>query len=129
MLKPLLQKFQNRRIILASGSKQRATLLASTVSQSPHRCRNSPTKLRLFQHLNFEVYPSKFEENLDAKKYSIEEYVQNTALGKVNDVFEQLKNDKMPPDIIIGADTMVALNNKMYGKPKTRNDAYETIKT
>lgn len=39
MLKPLLQKLQNKRIILASGSKNRATLLSSTVSDqqmSPH---------------------------------------------------------------------------------------------
>lgn len=74
------------------------------------------------------MYPSSFEENLDPDKYTFEEFVQKTALGKVNDVYERLKYDAVPPDIIIGADTMVAHNNSIYGKPKNTQDAFEIIK-
>ena len=35
---------------------------------------------------------------------------------------------KYPHDIVIGADTMVCLNNKMLGKPKDRQDAFEMLK-
>lgn len=78
--------------------------------------------------MSFEIYPSNFEENLDPSKYSLEDYVLKTALGKVDDVYEKLKDAQIPPDIIIGADTMVAHNNKIYGKPKNKNEAFETIK-
>ena len=36
---------------------------------------------------------------------------------------------KYPHDIVIGADTMVCLNNKMLGKPKDRQDAFEMLKS
>ena len=39
---------------------------------------------------------------------------------------EPLKNDK---DIVIGADTVVALDGKILGKPKDRDDAFSTLKT
>lgn len=55
--------------------------------------------------------------------------MQKTALGKVNDVYERSRNDAVPPDVIIGADTVVAHEGRIYGKPKTRKDAFETIKT
>lgn len=32
------------------------------------------------------------------------------------------------PDIVIGADTMVTLNGELYGKPKNKQDAVETLK-
>lgn len=55
--------------------------------------------------------------------------MQKTALGKVNDVYERSRNDEVPPDVIIGADTVVAHEGRIYGKPKTKKDAFETIKT
>ena len=36
---------------------------------------------------------------------------------------------KYPHGIVIGADTMVCLNNKMLGKPKDRQDAFEMLKS
>ncbi|KAJ8952260.1 hypothetical protein NQ318_007421 [Aromia moschata] len=108
MLEPLLNQLNEMRIILASSSKQRATLLRST-------------------KLKFEIFPSSFEENLDPKELPFSDFVEKTAIGKLNDVFEQLKNDQRKPDIIIGVDTMVAYNGRMYGKPKTKEDAIKTI--
>lgn len=36
---------------------------------------------------------------------------------------------KYPHDIVIGADTMVCLNDKMLGKPKDRQDAFAMLKS
>lgn len=36
---------------------------------------------------------------------------------------------KYPRDLVIGADTMVCLNDKMLGKPKDRQDAFEMLKS
>ncbi|XP_060517085.1 dTTP/UTP pyrophosphatase isoform X1 [Cylas formicarius] len=108
MLEPLLGKLNNMRVVLASGSKQRANLLSST-------------------NLNFEVVPSNYEEDLDPREHTFSDFVENTALGKLNDVYEKLKNDSRQPDIIIASDTMVVYNGKMFGKPKTREEAIKTI--
>ncbi|KAF5289000.1 hypothetical protein FQA39_LY03879 [Lamprigera yunnana] len=108
MLKPLLDKLNSMRVILASSSPQRRAILESTT-------------------LKFEIHSSNFEENLRPEDYSYSEFVQETALGKVQDVYQQLKNDIVKPDIIIGVDTMVTLDGKMYGKPKTRDEAINTI--
>lgn len=78
--------------------------------------------------MKFEVCASNFEENLDPAKYAFNEFVQNTALGKVNDVYERLKNDNAKPDIVIGADTMVVHEGKIYGKPHTKQEAVQVIK-
>lgn len=41
-------------------------------------------------------------------------------LSKVDDAIR-------PPDLIIGADTMVTLGNEMYGKPETPEKAFEVL--
>ncbi|XP_057652438.1 dTTP/UTP pyrophosphatase isoform X1 [Diorhabda carinulata] len=108
MLEPFLSQLNEMRIILASSSKQRVSLLSST-------------------KLKYEIIPSSYEENLDPKKYTFSEFVEKTAIGKLSDVLEKIKNDKIKPDVIIGVDTMVAYNGRMYGKPKSREDAIKTI--
>ncbi|CAH1368952.1 hypothetical protein MTP99_010447 [Tenebrio molitor] len=108
MLEPLVSKLNELRVILASGSQQRAALLRST-------------------NLKFEIVPSNFEENLDPREHTFSDFVEKTALGKVNDVWERLKNDPVTPDVIIGVDTMVAFNGRMYGKPRTKDEAIKTI--
>ncbi|RZB39780.1 N-acetylserotonin O-methyltransferase-like protein [Asbolus verrucosus] len=108
MFEPLISKLNDLRVVLASSSEQRAMLLRST-------------------KIKFEVIPSNFEENLDPKEHTFSDFVEKTALGKVNDVWERLKTDPVKPDIIIGVDTMVAFNGQMYGKPKTKEQAVRTI--
>ncbi|CAH1991929.1 unnamed protein product [Acanthoscelides obtectus] len=109
MLEPLLSQLNEMRIILASSSKQRRALLGST-------------------NLKFEVVPSDYEENLDPKQHTFSEFVEKTAIGKLNDVYDRLKNDVKKPDVVIGVDTMVAYNGRMYGKPKDKEDAIRIIR-
>ncbi|KAL1494833.1 hypothetical protein ABEB36_010360 [Hypothenemus hampei] len=109
MLEPLLNQLNNMRIILASSSKPRAVLLSST-------------------KLKFEIFPSDYEENLDPRDHTFSDFVEKTASGKLNDVYEKLKNSNPQPDMIIACDTMVNHNGKMYGKPKTKQEAIQCIK-
>nr|CAI5842744.1 unnamed protein product [Callosobruchus analis] len=109
MLEPLLSQLNEMRIILASSSKQRSALLSST-------------------SLKFEMVPSNYEENLDPQKHTFSDFVEKTAIGKLNDVYHRLMNDELKPDIIIGVDTMVAYNGRMYGKPKDKEDAIRIIR-
>lgn len=72
--------------------------------------------------------PSLYDENLDRSKYNNHgEYVQDIAKYKVYDVYERLKDDPVPPLLIIGADTMATLGNNVYGKPKNEAEAYHML--
>lgn len=70
---------------------------------------------------------------MDIKDFDgFSEFVEETALQKVVEVFERLdgaaKADGKPNiDIVIGADTMVTLDGQMYGKPKNAQDAFEIL--
>lgn len=78
--------------------------------------------------VNVELCPSLFEENLDPKDFpNFSAFVEATAMGKVLEVFERLQSSNNAPDIVIGADTMVTLNDRIYGKPKTKEEAFETL--
>lgn len=79
------------------------------------------------QKVKFEICPSNYEENLNPKEHTFSNFVEKTALGKLNDVYDKLKNDKRKPDLIIAVDTMVAYNGRMYGKPKSKEEAISTI--
>lgn len=62
---------------------------------------------------------------------SFEEFVEETALQKVLEVSDRLSGDSSKnshePDLILGADTIVALDGKVYGKPKTHKNAFEML--
>lgn len=66
---------------------------------------------------------------MDPREHTFSDFVQKTALGKLKDVYEKLKNDQRKPDLIIAVDTMVAYDGKMFGKPKSKEDAFNIIKT
>ncbi|XP_066138007.1 dTTP/UTP pyrophosphatase [Euwallacea fornicatus] len=108
MLEPFLSQLNSMRIVLASSSKQRADLLRST-------------------NLKFEIVSSDYEENLNPAEHTFSEFVEKTALGKLNDVYKKLKNDDRKSDLIIAVDTMVAHNGRMFGKPKTKEEAVKCI--
>ena len=92
------------KIILASGSPRRKELLNLIIPE-------------------FEVKVSEAEEILDD---NIEPEEQATQLAhlKAKEVFEKTQGDR----IVIGADTVVAKNSKIYGKPKNREHAKQIIK-
>ncbi len=92
------------KIILASASPRRKELLG-LITQ------------------NFEVIVSGVEENL---KEGLEPQEQTMRLAyiKAKDVFDRTTGDR----IIIGSDTIVTKNMKIYGKPKDKEDAKKMIK-
>lgn len=94
------------KIILASGSPRRKELL------------------ELLQ-IPFEVIVSDFEESIDLNK-PLEEEIKRLAYGKAKAVFENNQDS-----LVIGADTIVTINNKVLGKPKTNgivfDDDYNSI--
>jgi len=72
---------------------------------------------------NFEVIPSDYDEKICGLNYS-KELVENCAYNKAFDVFKKVKGDY----IIISADTVVVLNNKILGKPKDYDEAFNMLK-
>ena len=94
------------RIVLASASERRIELLNRLIK-------------------DFDIVVSNFDESKVLFKGSIDRYVKNVALGKAIDVKNKLQNDA----IIISADTIVTLGNKILGKPKDEEDAFNIIKS
>ena len=91
------------RIILASGSPRRKELLKLITPK--------------FEILASEVN-EKLEEGLIPQKL-----VERLAYIKAKDIYEKTEGDR----IIIGADTIVTKNGKIYGKPKDRTHAKQMI--
>lgn len=79
------------------------------------------------QGINFEVIPSKYEENLDPEEFpSHGEFVMKTAYNKVIEVAQRIANISKHI-VLIGSDTVVTLNGKVYGKPKDEKEAYQFL--
>lgn len=79
--------------------------------------------------MNAECCPSRFEENLDPKSFkSFSEFVEETALQKVLEVEKRLTKEGQAPDVVIGADTMVTVDNQMFGKPANPEEAVKMLK-
>jgi len=92
------------KIILGSSSPRRADILK---------------KLKL----DYEIIPSGYVEPHDQTDFSYS-FVENLAYNKALDVAGKVDADAL----VIGADTIVVADNKILGKPKDRQDAYETLK-
>lgn len=92
------------RIILASGSPRRKELLELIASR-------------------FEIIVSGIDEKLK-EGLTPQEQVSRLAYIKAKDIYEKTSGNR----IIIGADTIVSKNRKIYGKPKDRNNAKQMIK-
>ncbi len=85
-------------LILASGSPRRRELLAQI-------------------GIAYMVNPSSYEEHA-AKKKEPEKHVQALAVGKACDVAA-----KYPGQWVLGADTIVAIDGKILGKPRNTKEA------
>lgn len=94
---------QNK-IILASASPRRREILEMA-------------------NINYEVIPSDIEENL-AKNLNPDQGAIKLAVLKATAIKTQCKDD----DIIIGCDTVVTLNNEIFGKPKSADEAMQILK-
>lgn len=84
----------------------------------------SPRRTELLNQIGIkhEVIPSTVEEIIKTH-LSPQEIVEDLSLQKAMDVF-----NKYPNNIVIGADTIVVINNKILGKPKDYNDAFNMLK-
>lgn len=85
---------------------------------------SSPRRKQLLEQigLSFEVHPSNIDEMLDSR-LNPREQVESLSRQKAKAVAPKFKNA-----IIISADTMVAFDGKVYGKPKDKNDAERMLK-
>jgi len=93
-----------KEIILASASPRRKELLKQL-------------------NINFEVIPSQIEENIDKENFS-PEMIEKLALEKAQDVADKINY----PAVIIGADTVVVIDNKILGKPEDKEEAFQMLK-
>lgn len=68
--------------------------------------------------LDFEIIPSDYEETLDNLNFSYEK-IEDLAYSKAKSVQEKTDNEHL----ILSADTVVVLENKILGKPTDKQDA------
>ena len=94
---------KNSSLILASKSPRRRSLLEQA-------------------GLEFSVIPSNLKEN-SLSLSSPESYVRRLAEAKAKDI-----SQKYPDSWVIGADTIVFIDNAMLGKPGTRPEAREMLR-
>lgn len=73
--------------------------------------------------LDFEISPSSYVEPHNKTDFSYE-FVENSAYQKALAVARGVKEDAQ----IIGADTIVVIDNKILEKPKDKQDAYRMLK-
>lgn len=92
--------------VLASASERRKELLARLCEE-------------------FRVVESFFPEESVEFKGDLEKYVKELSLGKAQYVARTLDEDS----IVIAADTIVAINGNILGKPKDKEAAYNMLKS
>jgi septum formation protein len=81
----------------------------------------SPRRKKLLGELGFEfiVMPSEFDEDNHSMEFHPAEYAKLLAFRKAEDVAKRINY----PAIVIGADTIVVINNEIINKPKNNDDA------
>ncbi len=70
---------------------------------------------------DFEIIPAEGEENADPT-LSPEKFVEALAVAKAQEIAAL-----HPDDIVIGSDTVVAINGEILGKPKDKEDAFRML--
>lgn len=110
MLEPYISQLNNLKIVLASSSPRRSQILKSI-------------------GLKFDIISSDFDESsvplTKFKNYG--DYTAELAYKKALDVSHRLKEEDREADLIIGADTIVAINELVLGKPKDEEEAKEFL--
>ena len=87
---------------------------------------NSPRRKKILTDLGliFEVIPSNYDEKLQDYTFSYEK-IEDIATQKCLDVVRRSDNNS----IVLAADTVVVLQNKILGKPKNREEAFKMLKS
>ena len=96
-----------KKLILASGSPRRKDILNS-------------------EGIEFTVRKSGFNEVSGKDPVFV---ATENAKGKAEDVFNSLSVSEKKEYMVLGADTVVFFNGKIYGKPKSPEDAKSMLKT
>ena len=84
----------------------------------------SPRRKELFSLIvpEFEVIPAKAEEKFNMSLFP-EQVACSVAEGKCDEVFSA-----NPQAVVVGCDTIVVLDGEILGKPKSEEDAINTLK-
>ena len=85
---------------------------------------NSPRRKQILKNMNleFEVIPSNYDEKLQTENFSYD-LIEDLATQKALDVVHRVVHD----EIVLGADTVVVLHNKILGKPHSKETAYKML--
>ena len=85
----------------------------------------SPRRHGLAQEmgLEFEIVPSNYEEDM-TMNLSSEELAKTLAYGKAKEVAVRIKEG-----VVLGVDTFVVFEGKKLGKPKSKEDAFQMLKS
>ncbi|XP_055249245.1 probable bifunctional dTTP/UTP pyrophosphatase/methyltransferase protein [Moschus berezovskii] len=110
LLCPVIGKLQHKRVVLASSSPRRQEILSNA-------------------GLRFEVVPSRFKEQLHKAAFATPHaYAVETAKQKALEVASRMhQKDLRAPDVVIGADTIVAVGGLILEKPVDKQDAYRML--
>ncbi len=92
------------RLILASSSPRRKDLLSAA-------------------GFDFDVEPSGFEEDM-TQDLAPEKLVEELSLGKARDIAAKHSSQN---HVVLGGDSIVEFDGKVYGKPKDKADAFQTL--
>ncbi|XP_051492560.1 probable bifunctional dTTP/UTP pyrophosphatase/methyltransferase protein isoform X2 [Apus apus] len=109
-LNPVLGKLVSKRVVLASASPRRQEILTNV-------------------GLRFEVVPSWFKETLEKSSFATPyEYAVETAKQKALEVANRMHMKHLrTPDVVIGADTIVTVDEQILEKPVDKQDAYRML--
>ncbi|XP_067997466.1 probable bifunctional dTTP/UTP pyrophosphatase/methyltransferase protein isoform X2 [Melanerpes formicivorus] len=110
VLSPVLGKLVSKRVVLASASPRRQEILTNV-------------------GLRFEVVPSWFKETLEKSSFAAPyEYAMETAKQKALEVANRMHVKHLrTPDVVIGADTIVSVDEEILEKPVDKQDAYRML--
>lgn len=84
----------------------------------------SPRRAQLLQQLGleFEIAPPEIDESVQANE-SVLEYVKRMAMAKAMEI----RHQRQPQDIVIAADTIVSIDDRILGKPSDQADGLEML--
>ncbi|XP_019340974.1 probable bifunctional dTTP/UTP pyrophosphatase/methyltransferase protein isoform X2 [Alligator mississippiensis] len=124
-LKPVLGKLGSKRVVLASASPRRQEILCN-VHPGEHIVIAAVT---CEMGLRFEVVPSWFKETLEKSSFATPyKYAIETAKQKALEVANRMHVKHLrTPDIVIGADTIVTVDEHILEKPVDKQDAYRML--
>ena len=87
---------------------------------------NSPRRKKILEDmgLKFEVIPSNYDEKLPDNIFSYEK-IEDLATQKCLDVVRRVDNNSL----VFAADTVVVFQNRILGKPHSKKEAFEMLKS